>query len=171
MWKAKLGFSRFNPAIFNELIELMMQTKVDYTIFFRELSNIPDTIAELKKSFYGDAALNETLLSKWAEWLKRWQEHIHQTNDVSINATTEISKERLSKKMKRTNPKYTLREWHLVPAYKAAQAGDYSLVKELQEVMTRPYEEHSLEIEEKYYRKKPEELFYIAGVSHISCSS
>ena len=171
MWKAKLGFSRCNPAIFNELVDLMMQTKVDYTIFFRELSNIPDTIAELKKSFYGDAALNEALLLKWAEWLKRWKDHIHQTNDESINATTQSAKERLSKQMKRTNPKYTLREWHLVPAYKAAQQGDYSLIHELQEVMTRPYDEHTREIEEKYYRKKPDELFYIAGVSHISCSS
>ena len=171
MWKSKLGFSRFNVVVFNELVSLMMETKVDYTIFFRELSKVPDTIAELKKSFYGGAALNEELLLKWAGWLKRWREHINQTNDEAINAMTEASKERLSKQMKRTNPKYTLREWHLVPAYKAAQKGDYSLVKELQEVMTRPYDEHSSEIEEKYYRKKPDELFHVAGISHVSCSS
>ena len=171
MWKRKLGFSRFNAAIFNELVSLMMETKVDYAIFFRELSNVPDTITELKKSFYGHAALNEELLLKWAEWLKRWREHINQTNDEAINAMTEESTEKLSMQMKQTNPKYTLREWHLVPAYKAAQQGDYSLVKELQEVMTRPYDEHSSEIEEKYYRKKPEELFHVAGISHVSCSS
>ncbi len=171
MWKSKLGFSRFNPWIFNELIELMMETKVDYTLFFRELSNIPDTIEGLKKSFYGDAALRTPLLQKWEAWLRKWKQHIHQTNDESINATTQRSKERLSKQMKRTNPKYTLREWHLVPAYKAAQKGDYSLIHELQKVMTRPYVEHSREIEEKYYRKKPDELFHIAGVSHVSCSS
>ena len=160
MWQSKLGLSKFNPALFNELISLMIETKVDYTIFFRELSNIPDTIAELKKSFYGDAILNDALLLKWAEWLEQWKQHIEITD-----------KERLSKQMKQTNPKYTLREWHLVSAYKAAQNGDYSLVKELQEVMNNPYGEQSLEIETKYYRKKPIELFEIAGVSHISCSS
>jgi len=171
IWKAKLGFSTFNAAIFNELVALMIETKVDYTLFFRELSNVPDSIAELKKSFYGDAILNEELLLKWAEWLEQWKQHIKQTNDEAINAVTEASKEKLSMQMKQTNPKYTLREWHLVPAYKAAQKGDYSLIKELQEVMTHPYEEQSQEIAEKYYRKKPAQLFHIAGVSHISCSS
>ncbi len=171
MWKEKLGFSTFNAAIFNELISLMIETKVDYTLFFRELSNVPDTIAELKKSFYGDAVLNEALLLKWAKWLEQWKQHIKQTNNEAINAATEASKEKLSMQMKQINPKYTLREWHLVPAYKAAQKGDYSLIKELQEVMTHPYEEQSQSIEEKYYRKKTAELFHIAGVSHISCSS
>ena len=32
----------------------MIETKVDYTIFFRELSNIPNEISQLEKSFYGD---------------------------------------------------------------------------------------------------------------------
>jgi len=171
MWKDKLGFSTFNATLFNELVALMIETKVDYTLFFRELSNVPDTIAELKKSFYGDAVLNEELLLKWAQWLEQWKQHIKQTNDETLNAVTEASREKLSMQMKQTNPKYTLREWHLVPAYKAAQKGDYSLIKELQEVMIQPYEEQSQEIAEKYYRKKPAQLFHIAGVSHISCSS
>jgi uncharacterized protein YdiU (UPF0061 family) len=73
--------------------------------------------------------------------------------------------------MKQTNPKYTLREWFLVPAYKAAQKGDYSLVREIQAIMNNPYDEQSKEIEEKYYRLKPDKLFGIAGVSFVSCSS
>jgi len=73
--------------------------------------------------------------------------------------------------MKSVNPKYTLREWFLVPAYQQATTGDYTLIKELQEVMTNPYAEQSQEIEEKYYREKPSHLFDIAGISHISCSS
>ena len=73
--------------------------------------------------------------------------------------------------MKQINLKYTLREWILVPAYTEAEKGDYTLLKELHEVMNDPYSEHSQEIEEKYYKKKPLELFKIAGISHISCSS
>ena len=73
--------------------------------------------------------------------------------------------------MKRVNPKYILREWFLAPAYSQASAGDYSLVRELQKVMTQPYAEQSKEVEEKYYRLKPTELFDIGGVSHLSCSS
>lgn len=59
----------------------------------------------------------------------------------------------------------------MVEAYDKAELGNYSLVHELQEVMTKPYEEQSKEIEEKYYVKKPLKLFDIAGISHVSCSS
>ena len=73
--------------------------------------------------------------------------------------------------MKQVNPKYILREWQLVAAYKQAAEGEYILLRELQEVMTKPYAEQSKEIEEKYYRLMPEELSHIGGVSHYSCSS
>lgn len=73
--------------------------------------------------------------------------------------------------MKQTNPKYTLREWHLVTAYQNAENGNYDLIQELQEIMTNPYDEQTKEIEEKYYRKKSTDFFGIAGISHVSCSS
>ena len=69
------------------------------------------------------------------------------------------------------NPKYSLREWLVVPAYSQATAGDYSLIRELQEVMTQPYAEQSKEVEEKYYKPKPLEFFDVAGLSYVSCSS
>jgi hypothetical protein len=49
--------------------------------------------------------------------------------------------------------------------------GDYTLVKELQEVFSHPYDEQSQEIEDKYYRLKPQAFFDAGGVSHYSCSS
>lgn len=163
MWASKLGLETFNVTLFNELVKLMIETHIDYTIFFRELSSVPVDISALTKSFYGDSKHDETILESWSEWLEMWKS--------LTNATTEESRKELSLEMKRVNPKYTLREWFLVPAYKEAQRGDYTLIKELQEIMSDPYAEHSSEIEEKYYRKKPSELFDIAGISHISCSS
>ena len=160
MWSSKLGLQTFNPTLFNELITLMIDTSVDYTIFFRELSHIPEDITPLRKSFYRDTLLDEGLLQNWSAWLEQWK--------VLINGA---NAQELSSQMKLVNPKYTLREWFLVPAYKQATEGDYSLIKEMQEVMTNPYDELSSEIEDKYYRLKPTELFEIAGVSHISCSS
>lgn len=162
MWSAKLGLERLNATIFNELMGLMIETSVDYTIFFRELSSFPTDIEPLKKSFYSEN-LDKELKDRWTEWLKKWQE--------AINVTSPQEREELSKKMKLVNPKYTLREWFLVPAYQKATEGDYSLIHELQEVMNNPYEEQSKDIEQMYYRKKPMELFDIAGVSHVSCSS
>ena len=162
MWTAKLGLPRFDATLFNELISLLMETSVDYTIFFRELSSLPIELDPLMKSFYNEN-LDDDLHRRWLEWFEAWQ--------VAINTTSKEEREALSKKMKGVNPKYTLREWFLVPAYQKATDGDYSLIHELQEVMNNPYEEQSKEIEQKYYRKKPRELFDIAGVSHVSCSS
>ena len=160
MWAAKLGLGTFNEALFHELLTLMMQTSVDYTIFFRELSAIPDDITPLKKSFYTDStALDE----RWSAWLAQWK----------ILAKVDVSQslEELSKQMKRVNPKYSLREWFVVPAYKAAAKGDYSLIRELQDIMTDPYAEQSHAVEEKYNRLKPAQFFEAGGFSHYSCSS
>lgn len=162
MWCAKLHLKSFNPKLFNELITLMIETSVDYTLFFRELSNIPDDITKLIQSFYNDS-IDEKLLQRWSMWLESWKSKLH--------ITTSQQKEEISSLMKQVNPKYILRESILVSAYKQAQDGDYTLVNELQEVMTNPYCEQSKLIEEKYYRKKPLQYFDIAGISHVSCSS
>ena len=162
MWARKLGLSKFDVELFEELINLLIETKVDYTIFFRELSLIPDEISQLDKSFYGNLK-DETMKEKWNSWLEIWK--------TKIDVNDEESKQKLSKQMKLTNPKYTLREWHLVWAYQEAQNGNYAPVQELQEIMTKPYEEQTKEIEEKYYSKKPSDFFGIAGISHVSCSS
>ncbi len=159
MWAVKLGLAEFDPQLFNQLIQLMSQSEVDYTIFFRELSNIPDNIVGLKKSFYADTST--PLDKEWENWLIAWRKLVIRNDN----------QEEISMKMKRVNPKFTWREWLIVPAYERAQQGDYSLIKELQEVLSRPYEEQSQAIEEKYYRLKPEAFFNAGGVSHYSCSS
>lgn len=163
MWAAKLGLETYNEPLLQELFILMVQTHVDYTIFFRELSSLPEEISPLLKSFYDESILTEPLYKRWREWLEKWQS--------LIDAATPESRAQLSAQMKRVNPKYTLREWFLVPAYQQAENGDYTLIHELQEVMTHPYDEQSIEIEKKYYAKKPAHLFNIAGISHVSCSS
>lgn len=162
MWAAKLGLENFDSALFNELKTLMAQTPVDYTIFFRELSTVPDDISPLKKSFYRD--LGEEIEQRWSHWLATWK------SQIGSNATPQ-SRDELSSQMKLINPKYSLREWFVVPAYQQASKGNYALVKELQEVMTQPYAEQSKDIEEKYYRLKPTSLFALGGLSHYSCSS
>lgn len=127
-------------------MELMIRSQVDYTIFFRELSDIPNDISALKKSFYGEPS--KTLAEQWQTWLNDWREFINKAGEVS----------EISKAMKQLNPKYIWRERLVVPAYQLAMQGDYSLVKALQEVFSAPYDEQSNEIEEKYYRLKPKEF-------------
>ncbi|MFT7387240.1 MAG: hypothetical protein ACI8VC_000480 [Candidatus Endobugula sp.] len=194
MWSAKLGLETFNTAahqarytepntqpniepniepnkeLINELQTLMMQTPVDYTIFFRELSSIPDDISPIKRSFYrhtDDKAIN----ARWSAWLSRWKELLNSVSPTNTNNTLHRSREEISRQMKLVNPKFILREWFVVPAYQQATTGDYALIQELQNVMTQPYAEQSKAIEDKYYRLKPPEYFEVGGLSHLSCSS
>ena len=187
MWAAKLGLGTFHAALFRELASLMLQTPVDYTLFFRELSTVPEDIGPLKKSFYKDSKRamasthtmvetdSERMEKRWSEWLTKWKSLIGiaitgaSTSDA--NAAAPRSREELSRQMKLVNPKYSLREWFLVPAYSQASAGNYALIRELQEVMTQPYAEQVKAVEEKYYRLKPSEFFEVGGLSYVSCSS
>ena len=73
--------------------------------------------------------------------------------------------------MKEVNPKFTWREWMIVPAYEEAELGNYNLIKELQSIFNNPYEEQSSEIAKKYNLLRPKEYFNEGGVSHYSCSS
>ena len=173
MWAAKLGLDSFNAELFSELVSLMMQTSVDYTIFFRELSSVPDDIEPLKKSFYKNRNYNldpERMNNRWSEWLSKWKAII-KANTTDTHAAQALSHDEISRKMKLVNPKYSLREWFVVPAYQQAAAGDYTLLRDLQEIMTKPYEEQSKEVEEKFYMLKPLEFFEVGGVAYYSCSS
>lgn len=159
MWADKLGLAHYNETLVNKLFQLMVQTKVDFTIFFRELCKIPKNWSDLKISFY--ASIPTDLEHQWQTWLQSWNELIGGSGDPN----------EIAEKMKRVNPKYTWREWLIAPAYQQAKQGDYALVKELQEVFSHPYEEQSQAIEEKYYRLKPAQYFNAGGISHYSCSS
>jgi uncharacterized protein YdiU (UPF0061 family) len=183
MWAAKLGLDIFNAELFSELEMLMVQTSVDYTIFFRELSMVPGDIEPLKKSFYkhsmplqassasADESDPEGIDKRWTLWLTKWKSLISSSNTAETGAAKPQSREELSRQMKLVNPKYILREWLVVPAYQQATAGDYALVRELQDVMTQPYAEQSTAVAGKYYKLKPSEFFEVGGMSHVSCSS
>lgn len=172
MWSAKLGLKGFDAELFRELVMLMTRTPVDYTIFFRELSSVPDDIEPLKQSFYrsldeAGGTDSEGLLKRWSEWLAKWK------CQIGIDGAGNGSRlqEELSRDMKLVNPKYTMREWFVVPAYQQAADGDYLPLRELQKVLNQPYDEQSDGVENRYNRLKPFELFDLGGFSHYSCSS
>jgi uncharacterized protein YdiU (UPF0061 family) len=159
MWARKLGLVNYDAALVNELLELMVLTKVDYTVFFRRLSFIPENILALKESFYQPNS--EQLDARWNHWLQRWLECVRGSKDAK---TTSIV-------MNHSNPKYTWREWLIMPAYQQAEHGKTSQIKELQQIFSHPYEEQLGELEMKYNRLKPQEFFSAGGVSQYSCSS
>lgn len=166
VWASKLGLAEFDAELFKALMSLMIQSTADFTIFFRELSTLPETIAPLKTSFYDD--ISPQLETQWQAWLSLWRRQLIAQNNSGPNKR-ELSE--ISAEMKQVNPKYTWREWLVAPAYKQAMKGDYKLVRELQMVLSKPYDEQGTEVEAKYYQLKPKAFFNAGGVSHYSCSS
>jgi len=167
MWAEKMGLATFDPALFKELHALMAETPVDYTLFWRELSNLPTKVEALRASFYetrGGYAQNKVALeARWAAWLQKWHNALAQAgrNPADLAAV-----------MKRINPKYIPREWMLVEAYRVAtDAGDFTLVHKLHEVLQDPYGEQSAAVAALYYKKKEDKFFNLGGTSHCSCSS
>jgi uncharacterized protein YdiU (UPF0061 family) len=159
MWARKLGLASYNAELVNELLQLMVRSKVDYTIFFRRLSDIPEQLSALKESFYLPSS--EELDGQWNGWLQRWRDQIKAKGDISETSAA----------MQLVNPAITWREWLIAPAYDQAAQGESGLVRELQEVFSHPYQEPAAELAATYDRLKPREFFNAGGVSHYSCSS
>ena len=159
MWAQKLGLSRPDVALVNDLLELMVISKADYTILFRRLSAIPEDLSDLKAALYQPSS--EQLDAQWTDWLGRWRDQITANGDHSETSAA----------MQRVNPQITWREWLVAPAYQQAEHGDTSLIQDLQQVFSRPYDALSPELAAQYDRLKPREFFNAGGVSHYSCSS
>ena len=156
MWASKLGLPSYDPELMQELLQLLVSARADYTIFFRRLSAIPASVEELKPSFYVPS--DEDLDQRWMSWLQRWR---HQIGDPAETSAA----------MQRVNPAITWREWLIAPAYEQAATGDFSLIRELQALFRDPYSEPAAELAARYDRLKPREFFNAGGVSHYSCSS
>ena len=159
MWVKKLGLNSYNSSLVNELLELMIISKIDYTVFFRRLSVIPEDLSMLKESFYMPSS--EQLDARWNNWLQNWHLQLKGCNELGARSAA----------MQSSNPNITWREWLIAPAYEKAAQGDYSLIKELQDVFSNPYKEQSKELESKYNVMKPKQFFNLGGISHYSCSS
>ncbi|WP_017446908.1 protein adenylyltransferase SelO family protein [Gayadomonas joobiniege] len=159
MWADKLALPEYKTEIVVQLLQLMMKSQADYTLMFRELSNLPSEFESLEKCFY--QAPNESQEKQWRAWLSQWRRH--------INADQKTAE--LKQKLKKVNPKYSWREWLIVPTYEQAMQGDYSLLQQLQQVLNHPYDEQDGEVERTFYQLRPAEFFGLGGVNHYSCSS
>ena len=159
MWSKKLGIKIYDENLIKNLFNLMITTQVDYTKFFRNLSKIPNNVNDLKDSFYKPPT-NE-LESSWNIWIKSWKSCLDKSFELKD----------ISNSMLQINPKYTWREWLVVSAYEKAEKGDYSELKDLQNLFKDPYGNNSSESNKKYDRLRPNKYFNAGGISHYSCSS
>ena len=192
MYRAKLGLSSWDTEAGEKLLPqlqaLLAKSSCDYTIFWRELAGISLAEAQMVVEVgvagaaameTDDGALNATdpmlarlapcffdgvpsgnpqLLSDWRRWMVRYAQRLASEGRPDSERQTE---------MRLTSPKFIPREWVLAEAYTAAERGDYSILHELLEVFSSPYDEHP-EAEAKYYRTPPAAMVNKAGISYFS---
>lgn len=165
----KLGLSKYNKEMISELLNNMAVDKVDYTNFFRLLSNVkanrntPDDDEELLKPL--EAALLDIGKERKEAWIKWVRGYIQ---EVSCGSDTTSSDEERKARMDSVNPKYILRNYLCQSAIEAAEQGDFSEVNNLIRLMKRPYEEQP---GMEKYAGLPPAWAYRPGVCMLSCSS
>ena len=125
-----------------QLLQLLHSHRVDWTIFFRQLSKI-DPLSEksngedhefLVAAFYETLATSNASAPFLSEWLKAYRHRL------SLDRLDAFSRNTL---MKSVNPKYVLRNYLAQEAIEAAENADLSKLKALEEVLSNPYSEHS----------------------------
>ena len=172
VWGEKLGLqtplsSPSANSLIQNLLEIMSLLQADYTLFFRGLSYLSESLLEsgscseemidsLADSFY------KPLTPASREGLKRWLENwILCMQDQGKEQTTP---KQIAQNMQSVNPKYVPREWMLVQAYSEAAKGDYTALLELQNIFLTPYAELSQETHLKFFRKAPLEIYEGVGL-------
>jgi uncharacterized protein YdiU (UPF0061 family) len=126
--RAKLGLVDAQPqdgAMTEDLLRLLAQDRVDYTIFWRRLSHYR---AGGEASAVRDLFINQDALDAW---MLRYQER-----------TMTIPRWDSANLMLKSNPKYILRNHLGEEAIRAGKAKDFSGVARLLAVLERPFDEH-----------------------------
>ncbi|MDP6729430.1 MAG: YdiU family protein [SAR324 cluster bacterium] len=171
MMASKLGFSEFrmepDQMLWDELLVLFSEVETDMTMFFRLLSRISNTFSEdsdpleiLGKAFYRPDDIRPEQQEKFQQWIIKYQERL---------AEDGMDPEQRVESMNLANPKYVFRNYMAQIAIDQATEGDPSLIKEMLELLRRPYDEQPEQ--EKYFALRPEWARHRPGCSMLSCSS
>ena len=166
--RAKLGLflaEKTDINLIQSLEDNLQVIEIDMTIFFRLLSSFkkeqPEKGIELiQDAFYTPDKLVGEILNDWKHWFVSYAKRLEKEN---------ISYEEREQRMKTTNPKYVLRNYMAQLAIDKADKGDISLVKEIYELLKKPYSEQPKF--EHWFAKRPEWARHKVGCSMLSCSS
>ena len=194
-FRAKLGLASWDTDASDHLMPqlqaLLAKSNIDYTLFYRQLAEVStaEARAAVESGVAAQAASADIeaaeaaalpaadpmlahlapamyngmpeggLLKEWRRWLSRYAQKLAADGRDEAERRAE---------MRATSPKYVPREWMLAAAYTKAEKGDFSVLHELLEVLTSPFDEHTPEIAAKYYRRPPTELEKKAGLAYFS---
>ena len=169
MIASKFGFARSSEAvdaITGEGLALLYHAEIDYTLFFRALGEVPDTLPEddAALALLGDVFYSEEKRAAHRERLVAW---LHRWHDAVLASGLSFVRRRAA--MHAVNPKYVLRNYLAQEAIDAAATDGGALVETLLEVMRWPYDEQPEHA--RFAARRPEWARHKAGCSMLSCSS
>ena len=154
LMRRRLGLTRAeddDQQLLEQLLQLMQGSSVDYTLFFRRLG---DESAELAVARLRDDFVDIKGFDAWAERYK-----------ARVAREPQETQEQRRARMHGVNPLYILRNYLAQKAIDAAESGDYSEVRRLHRVLSKPFEEQPGM--QAYAERPPEWGKHL----EISCSS
>jgi serine/tyrosine/threonine adenylyltransferase len=150
----KLGFmgdvSPNSLTLIQEIISILDHNRIDYTFFFRHLSEV---IRNPKNSLLRDLFIDRLAYDKW---FASYTHHLRALNQPLVQ---------VSLAMNQVNPKYILRQHLAHQAITLSQQGDHSMTQRLHACLTHPFDEQP-ECEE-FAQLPPDWATHLA----VSCSS
>ncbi|CAI5788900.1 Selenoprotein O [Podarcis lilfordi] len=163
LFKAKLGLLGDNEDdkyLIAFLLKLMEDTKADFTMTFRELSEISEDQLKsisIPKEFW---ALQDVAKHKlFSSWVVLYL--------LRLKRNPGDSDSKRSKRMTSINPRYVLRNWMAESAAQKAERNDFSEVHLLQQVLQHPFQRQAMAERAGYAQRPPAWAKYIK----VSCSS
>ena len=160
-----------------ELLEIIEQNKLDYTNSFRALIAVIDAEghpyeADLLQQI--NSELNPEQLAIWEQWQQRYLTHINKITLITsesapkstTQSTTQLNTALVIEKLQQANPVYVLRNAMAQRAIERAEAGDFSEVDRLFQLLTQPYQPQQIATAEDITPPKRD-----AKPIVISCSS
>ncbi len=160
--RKKLGLSERrnnDKRLIQDLLEVLANYEVDYTIFFRALCDY---------KIGGDNENIYKLFKKsdsFKDWETRYVIRLKQEKWFELNKDSKSLDQERGREMKKYNPKYILRNYIVQNAISLAAQGDFSEVKKLRKIFMKPFDEQPQY--DNYAALPPEWAKTIA----LSCSS
>lgn len=158
----KFGFNELkkeDEEFFVNWQSLMQELQFDYTLFFNLLEKL-ESISDIKTDFQKISyiSLDDSKIKKIEDFIQTYIQRLK---------TNTISKEESLDLMKKTNPKFLLRNYLLFECIEEISNGKTEMLKKLTKAIENPYEE----IFPEFSVKRPIGYDDISGCSMLSCSS